>query len=409
MRFITENWKYLNQSIYVGERLEENMKALLWASIFICTLSLYLIIMNLFNGNMLLAGASLLTFLHGFGCGYCVVVLKNRNLAVIFPTVFCVIVFTTYAITGIQEGTAMLWSILLPIGMCYFVNVKYGILLSLYYSVLYSILFYSPLQSQMSLYYSESFMDRFPLIYTGLSIFTSIAMIQYHKNALIEIEYNNRLNSEVERQTQIATERAARLEDLNDEMIMTLALAVDAKDKDTNGHSFRVSEYTVALARALGLPEEEVKDLRQDALLHDIGKIGIPDSVLNKPERLTDEEYRMIQSHTEIGYRILSISENLLDAAEVARYHHERYDGKGYPDGLSGEEIPVHARIVAIADSYDAMRYDRVYRKGLPIDYITNELRAGCGTQFDPHFAEVFLGIDSKLLDQISEMSPPKY
>ena len=208
----------------------------------------------------------------------------------------------------------------------------------------------------------------------------------------------------MEKQTLVATQRADRLEQLSDEMVETLADTIDAKDRYTNGHSFRVSRYAVALARQLGWSEEEVDELEREALLHDIGKIGIPDAILNKPGKLSDEEFTVIQSHTVTGGIILSRSENLRQASEVARFHHERFDGSGYPEGRAGEAIPLHARVVAIADAFDAMHSDRIYRKGLPMEAIRRELVNGKGRQFDPRLLEAFLPlVDDGTLDKIAE------
>ena len=217
-------------------------------------------------------------------------------------------------------------------------------------------------------------------------------------------QYNSALQEEVDRQTRIARERADRLESMSEETVRTLAMAIDAKDRYTNGHSLRVASYSIALAAELGWEEEALKTLWREALLHDIGKIGIPDAVLNKPGRLEREEFETVKSHTTIGGRILARSESLLDAAAVARHHHERYDGTGYPSGLAGEDIPFHARVVSIADAYDAMRSDRIYRKGLSPDVIRGELVRGSGTQFDPALLSVFLQMaDSGTLDETTK------
>ena len=183
---------------------------------------------------------------------------------------------------------------------------------------------------------------------------------------------------------------------LSMKMLETLAGTIDAKDKYTNGHSVRVAQYAVKLAESLGMDPIETEKLKFEALLHDIGKIGIPDAVLNKPSKLTDTEFSIIKSHTVIGSDILKNLAALPDARNVARHHHERYDGKGYPDGIKMEEIPYEARIICIADSYDAMSSDRIYRKALPREVVRDELVKGRGTQFDPEMLDVFL----KLFDE---------
>lgn len=167
---------------------------------------------------------------------------------------------------------------------------------------------------------------------------------------------------EVEKKTEEVMAQHMKLKGLTMQIVKTLSGAIDAKDKYTDGHSLRVAEYSVCLARELGYSEEELSNLRHIALLHDIGKISIPDSVLNKHGKLTDMEYEIMKSHTVVGGEILDNISMLPDIRIGARYHHERYDGHGYPDGLSGEDIPEIARIISIADSYDAMNSRRVYR-----------------------------------------------
>ena len=175
------------------------------------------------------------------------------------------------------------------------------------------------------------------------------------------------------------------------ETIEAISSTIDAKDEYTRGHSNRVAEYSVIIARKMGIPEDELSNVRYIALLHDIGKIGVPDSILNKKGRLTDEEYEQMKRHTVAGETILSGVATIPDLMVGAKFHHERYDGKGYPSGLKGEEIPLIARIIAVADAFDAMTTNRVYRKGLPSDVVLSELRNGKGTQFDPDVAQAFI------------------
>lgn len=179
------------------------------------------------------------------------------------------------------------------------------------------------------------------------------------------------------------------------EIIGAIAKTIDAKDKYTGGHSERVGRYAMILADAIkdeyGFSDEDVARIRYIGSLHDIGKIGVPDSVLNKNGRLTDDEFAEMKKHTVYGYDILHNLKFVKGLEDGARYHHERYDGKGYPDGLKGEDIPVIARILCLADSYDAMTTNRVYRKRLDDDIVLSELKKGSGTQFDPHLDEIFI------------------
>lgn len=179
--------------------------------------------------------------------------------------------------------------------------------------------------------------------------------------------------------------------EMGNETILTIAMAVDAKDENTSRHSERVSNYSVLIAERLGFSEERKEHLRKTALLHDIGKIEIPDRVLNKPERLTDEEYALMKSHVVRGSKILEKFTLIENVAEGALYHHEKYDGTGYVSGLKGEEIPLNARIIGIADAFDAMTANRVYRNKMDTEYVLNELKKGRGTQFDPELVDIML------------------
>ena len=185
----------------------------------------------------------------------------------------------------------------------------------------------------------------------------------------------------------------AALKSLTDQVLESLAHTIDAKDSYTNGHSERVAIYSRMLARKLGLSKEDQQKIYYMGLLHDIGKIGIPKEIINKESKLTDEEYQLIQSHSLNGYKILEDIRSLPDLALGARWHHEKYDGKGYPDHKAGEEIPFLVRIIAVADSYDAMTSTRSYREFLPQDVVREEIRKNSGKQFDPVVAECMLRI----------------
>ena len=175
-----------------------------------------------------------------------------------------------------------------------------------------------------------------------------------------------------------------QLEEISLQLMQTLSTTIEAKDEYTRGHSYRVAEYSALIARELNWDEDEIRNLKNAAYLHDIGKIGIPDNILNKPVKLTDEELGVIKEHTVIGAEILKNITLIDHVKEAARSHHERYDGRGYPDGLKGEEIPLYARIIAVADSFDAMKSRRIYRSPLDDQVVYNEIFQNRGTQFDP-------------------------
>ena len=192
------------------------------------------------------------------------------------------------------------------------------------------------------------------------------------------------LNREVEKKT-------AELKSLSLHVVHTLAKTIDAKDSYTNGHSERVADYSKEIARRYGYDAVRQEEIYMMGLLHDVGKIGIPDTVINKPGKLTDEEFGLIKKHPVTGAEILATVSEIPKLVTGARWHHERYDGRGYPDGLKGEEIPEEARIIAVADAYDAMTSHRSYRDIIPQDHVKSEIEKGMGSQFDEKFARIML------------------
>ena len=197
-------------------------------------------------------------------------------------------------------------------------------------------------------------------------------------------------------QASIAIENAQLYANMKEQylsMVMALAAAIEVKDSYTHGHSTNVMEYAVKIAEELDLPEEEIETIRYAGLLHDIGKIGIKDVILTKRGHLTEAEIDELQRHPEYGANIMERVELLKDIAPLTLYHHERYDGKGYPLGLIGEQIPLGARILAVADTYDAMIADRPYRDAFPFDYVKKEMKKVAGTQLDPEIVKIFFEI----------------
>lgn len=215
-----------------------------------------------------------------------------------------------------------------------------------------------------------------------------------HTIELIRLQTD--LAREVEKKTEVVKAQHEKLERISMQIVKTLSGAIDAKDTYTNGHSNRVAEYSREIAKRSGYSEKEQDDIYMMGLLHDVGKIGIPEAIINKPAKLSEEEYAEIKTHPLLGAGILKNITEFPRLAVGARWHHERYDGKGYPDGISGEDIPREARIIAVADAYDAMSSRRSYRDVLPQDFIRSEILKGRGTQFDPEFTDV-------LLDMIDE------
>ncbi len=271
-----------------------------------------------------------------------------------------------------------------------------------------------PMLSLMVLYHTPSLVLGLGIYSLGINIAADIRLIHI---GYISAENNNIKDMEIQLgmilfcytfafmasviYKRIVVENARHIEEIDEKQkqlervtlqtITTIANIIDAKDEYTKGHSYRVAEYSSMLAREMGYSEERVADIRFIGLLHDIGKIGIPDAILNKPGKLTDSEYALMRKHAEIGGNILEGNNMIEGMDEGARYHHERYDGHGYPQGLAGEEIPEIARIIGIADAYDAMTSNRVYRRRLTNETVMEEIKRCAGTQFDPKITQIFI------------------
>jgi putative nucleotidyltransferase with HDIG domain len=204
--------------------------------------------------------------------------------------------------------------------------------------------------------------------------------------------YQKSLQRQVKERTRDLEEALARIEFTYDATIKALGAALDLRDSETENHCLRVAGFVLKLARSVGIEDSRtLRDIEWGAYLHDIGKIGIPDAILMKPGRLTAEEREVIKQHPLLGYRLLNRIRFLQGAAELVLAHHEWYDGSGYPRGLAGKDIPLSARLFAVADTIDAMTSDRPYRKALPVEAVGKELMKLAGIQFDPVIVEAFL------------------
>jgi putative nucleotidyltransferase with HDIG domain len=202
---------------------------------------------------------------------------------------------------------------------------------------------------------------------------------------------------------------AELLEKTHFETIMAFSEALEARDQYTAGHSRRVMEYSKSIGQRMKLDKEDIEDLKRSALLHDIGKIGIPDIILKKKTKLTDEEYAVIKSHPETGAAILKYIKSFKHLVPAVYHHHERFDGDGYPDGIKDTAIPLHARIIAIADTFDAMTSSRSYRSALSFRTALSELERNKGIQFDPDIADIFIEILQESPFYFTRFREPEY
>jgi len=198
----------------------------------------------------------------------------------------------------------------------------------------------------------------------------------------------------------VIAELALKNQEQFNDLVKVVMKALNEKDQYTQGHSIRVTEYALRIGEELGLDKEQLRELELASVLHDIGKLGIPDKILKKPGRLTKEEYAIMQEHSVKGEKMLEGIADLEPYKKYVRSHHERYDGFGYPDGLKGKEIPLVSRILFVADTFDAMTSDRPYRKGLSADVSIDEIIRCSGTQFDPLIVEVFVRMMREKLEE---------
>jgi putative two-component system response regulator len=217
--------------------------------------------------------------------------------------------------------------------------------------------------------------------------------IEKRRLVLENREYQATLEQKVREQTGVIRTVMGEINEAYEHTLAALIRALDAREKEVGSHSERVMNYSRLLAQAAGIDDRGISILSKGALLHDIGKIGISDNILLKPGRLDEAEWEVMRQHPAVGYEILSGISYFAGAAELVLSHHERYDGKGYPNGLSGEDIPISARIFTLVDTLDAMTSDRPYRKALEFEQVREEVKRCCGAQFDPKLVELFLSI----------------
>jgi response regulator RpfG family c-di-GMP phosphodiesterase len=218
-------------------------------------------------------------------------------------------------------------------------------------------------------------------------------------------QYQTYLELRVEEATRDLQSAFRELKNTYKSTLEALGSALDTRDVGTEAHSRRVHGYSMATAKEFGVPEHQLGDIAHGVLLHDIGKIGIPDAILLKPGPLTPEEWKVMRRHPEIGRRLIESIPFLREAVPIVYHHHERWDGSGYPLGLKGEDIPLGARIFAVVDAYDAMTYDRPYSKAIAVEDAKAEIHRCAGTHFDPMVVQAFFRVPEALLDQIRKTS----
>lgn len=294
--------------------------------------------------------------------------------------------FTVYILGGYNNGFSAMWAFVIPYASMSVIGLLEGTIISTYVLLLFIVVFWTPVYGMLSCQYPVNYRMRLPLLYL-LCYVIAIYSNYGRKKAQLQAKH------EQDRLTVAVEEERRKIGKITMQTIISISNAVDAKDPYTKKHSERVAKYSKLIANELRWSKQEQENIYNMALLHDIGKIGVPDAILNKHGALTDEEFPEIRKHPVIGGEILKDLNFVTDVSIGAYYHHERYDGKGYPEGLKGEEIPIEARIIGIADSIDAMNSNRVYRGKKDISYVLEQLEQGKGTQFDPNIDEIVIAL----------------
>lgn len=337
-------------------------------------------LVNFKENNIFMMFSSIALIIGFFGSALLLKFTRYKITAVWTFILFITVLFTYYFFSGGSSGVSCIWLIIFPFAMMNVINITIGSYCSIYFGLLILLFCWTPLSQ-----YTDNMMPfiqyRLPVWY-GFSFLVG-TITWYHTYA----EERDRL--ELIKTLDIKINNAKE-ENMNLLMkaIISISNIIDAKDNYTKEHSSRVAEYAKLLAIELGWDEDRVNDVYVSGLIHDIGKVGIPIAILNKPGKLNDEEYNKIQTHTEIGYKIIKDLVNE-EIAMGVYCHHERVDGKGYPRGI--QNIPEFGRVIAIADAFDAMNSNRVYRKSLSESFILDQLINNKGTQFDADYVDAFL------------------
>lgn len=368
-------------------------------SVGLFTLGIIMTIMCFFEHNIFLMAVSSIYGIMSF-LSY-IAIKKFHSLTIFFIAAVILIygLLIGFLINGGTEGFGVLWVVLYPLLFLYLLSFIPYTFVCLSCTLIIMVAMWTPLKNYIYPF-KPSFMTRFPLLVmfeVSFSIVIKKIIVKTEKKrkeALKElINLKERLEEKVKKRTAELQHEQEKSNNLMIELATSLAATIDAKDKYTSGHSKRVAEYSKLIAKKMGKDENYLENIYLAALLHDIGKIGIPDEIINKKTKLTHEEYEIIKQHPVIGYEILQNIKTVPEIVIGVRWHHERYDGKGYPDGLYGRDIPEYAQIISVADAYDAMTSNRSYRPLMTQEAARSQIENGIGTQFAKIPAECMLSI----------------
>lgn len=377
----------MHKSSYNEQQVKLSRRIMLSAEVFVLLFMTGLTVFEVLNKTNLVVDDLFYVYaayLIGFICTICI---KGNFIPSIIFCVTFLYTFTTTFYYGTYDIWGAMWMFVIPSLSMYILNFAVAFWTSLAYFLIVTFMtFYPASRSHLLAHYSSVFISRYHIIYFIDFILSTIAMLQIHL-----MRYNQNQTTEILRKA--VEEEREKVTSVSMETILAINNAVQAKDLYTGQHSQRVSLFSCLIAQKLGWDKASIEELRSIALLHDIGKIGVDEKILNKPSKLTDEEYVQMKNHTVMGGDILKDLTLIPNVDLGAKHHHERFDGRGYPEGLCGEDIPLEARIICIADTFDAMNFSRVYRPKCDLDYVKGELLRCKGTQFDPQLVDIFVQV----------------
>lgn len=387
MRFLSEIVESIRQVCRYEKTVRVDTKALQSVMMIFVLVMLLIDIENFKLGKYIIGGVTLAVAVMSI---VLVIVLKYiKNVYMICQAAVAVffILAVILSIVGVNDGFSLLWFLLLPVITLVLLGMPFGEPVCIFFGLYITALFWTPLNNMLIYNYTRDYLFYYPFFYWGFCLLVVVMDIFYKMYQIRQADNEKNLEAEV-------LEAVKGTKKLMIDAVTAISQMLDEKDEYTQEHSKRVAEYSKLIAKNLKgheFTDEEISLIYRSAFLHDIGKIAVPDAVLNKPAKLTDEEYGIMKNHTVWGGQILSGLEFLPQADMGAVYHHERYDGKGYPYGIKGKELPWMVRIISAADSLDAMNSNRCYRKHCDKDYIIGEFEKGAGTQFDKSVAETVI------------------
>lgn len=387
MKFFSKSIENIRQVYNYEKTVREDIHGL---QLVLVVFALIMFLINIENYRLEKYTIATITFLAGiisilavFVLNHCKDVYKVARIAVFLFLVLAVpIIFV-----GANDGFSLLWYLLIPVITLILLGMPFGVPVCIGFGFFIMLFFWTPLRNYLFYTYPQDYWFFYPIFYWGFCLIVVVMDIFYKSYQIRQAENEHDLEKEV-----LAS--IAGTQKLMIDSVTAISQMLDEKDGYTQQHSKRVAEYSKLIAQNMPgqtFTPDEISAIYRSALLHDIGKIAVPDAILNKPARLTDEEYAIMKNHTIWGKEILCGLSFLPQADIGASYHHERYDGSGYPYGLKGDELPEFARIISAADALDAMNSNRCYRKHCDKDYIIHEFEKGSGSQFDEKIAGIVI------------------